>query len=297
MATPNYLGVTRSHLLARLRCVASGGERLRWDALGRAVRPTSEAAIALARLPRSAHVQTFQHPSVCTAHLPSCAHVHTARRPRRLCWSASAGGLPPCFATPRTRQDVVSAEAPWQLVQMAELIRRAEDLHLATLGLLGLEARAEIPEGAAAVVKHPSVLAIAGCVADAADIAEQLDALGRALPDDAVSITYEAVRDAAATDLAGGILDPHRAITAARVLDVQTGWPALAEALRVEAPANWDDLAVVDVLAQFRGAERQLVKRVLDDAGIPPDRSFADCSPEALLRLATGLDTASGLRR
>lgn len=184
-----------------------------------------------------------------------------------------------------------SASPAWALVQLAELVRRAEQLHLAALHVLPSEAGAEIPESAIVTVSVAEVDGLAAFASEAAEIAEHVRHLAQALPDGEVRIAYPDVHEAAAAELAQGILDPERVLVAARVLDVATGWPALAEALRVvDIPAGWSGWAPRGMLSAFRGADGQLVARALALAEIPPETGFADCAAEQLGRLADAID-------
>ncbi|HMJ95779.1 MAG TPA: hypothetical protein VK486_07995, partial [Thermoleophilaceae bacterium] len=120
----------------------------------------------------------------------------------------------------------------WRLVQIGELVRRAEQLHLGTMRLLPPEARSDIPEGAAATMTAAELEQLAATAAEGAEVADQVRDLAQGLPDEDTVIHHEDVRDAAAADLGAGMLDPERVLIAARVLDVATGWPALADGLR-----------------------------------------------------------------
>jgi hypothetical protein len=187
---------------------------------------------------------------------------------------------------------VTAHAAPaWQLVQIAELVRRAEELHLRAMNLLPPEARADIPERAVATMPAVEIEQLATAAAEGAEIAEQIRQLAQSLPDEDVEIAYEDVREAAAVDLARGMLDAERVLVAARVLDVASGWPALAETLRiVDIRDSWTDWTPRRMLSAFRGAGRQLVTLALQLADIPPETAYADCTAEQLARLADAID-------
>jgi hypothetical protein len=185
----------------------------------------------------------------------------------------------------------VHAAPAWQLVQIAELVRGAEELHLRAMNLLPPEARAEILEDAAATMPAAEIEQLANTAAEAAEIAEQIHQLALSLPDEDVEILYEDVREAAGADLARGMLDAERVLIAACVLDVATGWPALAETLRViDIRDSWTDWTPRRMLSAFRGAGRQLVTLALQLADIPPETAYADCTAEQLARLADAID-------
>jgi hypothetical protein len=179
----------------------------------------------------------------------------------------------------------------WRLVLIAELLCHVEQLHLVALRLLAPEARAEMPEGTAATMAAAEIEQLVATLTDGAEIAEQVHLLAQALPDEDIEIAYEDVRDAAAADLAGGLLDPERAFVAARVLDVGTGWPALADGLRtVDVHESWTDRTPRALLSAFRGAGRQLVRRAVQHAGLAPERAFDECHADELARLADAID-------
>lgn len=181
--------------------------------------------------------------------------------------------------------------AAWRIVQIGELVRRAEQLHLAVMHVLPPEASAEISAGAVAPMTAAEIEEIATHAGEAAEIAEQIRQLAQSLPGEDIEIGYADVRDSAAADLAHGVLDPDRVLVGARVLDVRIGWPALAEGLRaVDIRDSWTGWAPRGMLSSFRGAGRQLVSRALDLAGISPETAYADCTPEQLARLAQTID-------
>jgi hypothetical protein len=187
---------------------------------------------------------------------------------------------------------VTTHSAPaWQLVQIAELVRRAEQLHLGAMRLLAPETRAEMPVGTIATMSAAEIQQLAATAAEGAEIAEQMRQLAERLPGEDVEIAYEDVREAAATDLAQGVLDPYRVLVAARVLDVATGWPALAEALRVvDIRDSWTGWTPRRMLSAFRGAGRKLVSHALQLADVPTDAVYSDCTADQLARLAAAID-------
>jgi len=179
----------------------------------------------------------------------------------------------------------------WGLVQIAELVRRAEQTHLAVMRLLPGEARADLPEHASASMTGAAIQELQDLVAEGAEIVEQVGDLARSLPAEDVAITYEEVRSAAAADLAEGILDAERVLVAARVLDTEIGWPALAEGMRaVDIRESWTGSTPCATLCAFRGADRPVVKRALRLAEIPWEAGYHDCTADQLARLADVID-------
>lgn len=190
------------------------------------------------------------------------------------------------------------ATEAWTLVQAGALLRRADELLLECLRALGPEAHAGFPEDGVVALGAEGVERLHELLAELADVGDQARTLGDCLPADALELRYEDLRDAAAADLAGGIAEPRRALLAARTLDLADGWPALAEALRCgDAHADWVEVGVGKLLRRFRGAGAELVERVLAEAGVEHDATFAACDPARLDALADALDAHAARRR
>jgi len=232
--------------------------------------------------------------------------VHRAGAPASLACTVPAGlsdhpsvkgrrsrrAIPPIDAAEEEHRRVTETACPaWRLVQIAELVRRAEELHLRAMHLLPPAVRAEILEDAAARMPAAEIEQLTTAAAEGAEIAEQIRQLAQSLPDQDVEIAYEDVREAAAADLARGMIDAERVLVAARTLDVATGWPALAEALQVvDIRDSWVGWTPRRMLSAFRGSGRQLVSLALQLAEIPPETAYADCTPEQIARLANAID-------
>jgi hypothetical protein len=121
--------------------------------------------------------------------------------------------------------------AAWTVVQIAELVRADEGLLLRALGQLDPDARADMPDEGSWTLSGQDADELRTLLTQHRDIAEHLHALAELLPDHGVTTTYPEVRNGAAQALAEGILDPCLLIVTVSVLDVRTGWRALAEAL------------------------------------------------------------------
>jgi hypothetical protein len=183
-----------------------------------------------------------------------------------------------------------AGRAGWTLVQISELVRRAEQLLLDGITIVGPHAHAGMAANATIDLGEAQVRRVATVLSEGVEIAEQLELLAARLPDTTIADGWEAVRDAAATDLASGIVDPRRALVAARVLDVSHGWPALAASLAEgDAVSAWDRLTVEELLGRFRDADRRVVSQVVAEAGLEPGTCFAACPCEQLTALADGL--------
>ncbi len=180
--------------------------------------------------------------------------------------------------------------AGWTLVQLSELVRRAEQLLLDGITLVGPHIHAAMPADATIQLAPAELQRITASLAEGAEIAEQLELLAAHLPADAVDAGYDAVRDAAAADVASGIVDPHRVLLAARVLDAPHGWPALAASLAAgDVVSTWGRLTVGMLLGRFRGVDPETVERVVAAAGLKAGARFSDCPAEALDALADAL--------
>ncbi len=191
------------------------------------------------------------------------------------------------------------AAAPgWRLVEIAELVRRHQQLQMEALELLPSEACAEMPQGTDTEMFAADIERLTSIANESADIAEQVRHLAQSLPDEEVEIVYGDVCEAAAADLTDGMLDHERVLVAARVLDVRRGWPALAEGLRVvDIRDSWASATPRRTLSAFRGAGRALVSRALQAGGISSDAAYIDCAPEQLSSLADAIDELGGAWR
>lgn len=181
--------------------------------------------------------------------------------------------------------------AGWTLVQLAELVRRAEELLLDGITLVGPQVHADMAADTTIALSADEVRHVGAALSEGVELAEQLELLTARLPDGPVDADHDAVCEAAAADLARGIVDPRRALVAARVLDVERGWPALADSLTAgDVVAAWGDLTVERLLGRFRGADPHAVERVAAEAGlVEPDAPFSTCSPGRLAALAEAL--------
>jgi hypothetical protein len=178
----------------------------------------------------------------------------------------------------------------WTLIQVSELVRRAEELLLDGITLVGPHAHAGIGADATIELTPAELRRVAASLTEGVEIAEQLELLAARLPEERVEASYAAVRDAVAADLARGIVDPRRVVLAARILDVAHGWPALAASLAAgDVVSAWDGLTVELLLGRFRDADPGIVALVAAEAGVEPGARFCACPPPQLTALADGL--------
>lgn len=185
---------------------------------------------------------------------------------------------------------MTSAADVWTVVRVGDTLARAEQQLLAMLRLLDPHARATMPEEASWTLSASDLVQLRELLREQAETAELLTGLADALPVEAVHAVYAELREGAAGDLASGILDPDRAVLAAQALDTRTGWAALADALRAtDVRMLWPRLTLGELLGTFRGADRHSIRRLLADAGLTPETTFADCQPAKLQRLANVL--------
>src|SRR5262249_34061633 len=149
-----------------------------------------------------------------------------------------------------------AGRAGWTLIQLSELVRRAEELLLDGITLAGPHAHAGMPPHATIALSADELRRAAAALNEGVEIAEQLELLAGRLPDGAVEAGYDAVRDAAVAALANGIVDPRRVLLAARVLDAAHGWPALAASLAAgDVVSAWGELTLACLLGRFRDAD------------------------------------------
>lgn len=178
----------------------------------------------------------------------------------------------------------------WRIVQLAELLRSFG-------GLVG-GAEEELRDLTAsmapdAVVELPRerLAAIAALADDVLQLALRAQALAEALPDEPLDVDYDAIAEAAAAELAEGVLDPDRALLAARLLPRPAGWRALAHCLRaLDVRDAWQDLTVGELLGAFRDVAPVVAERTAEAAGIAAAAELADCTPEEIARLASALE-------
>jgi len=183
-----------------------------------------------------------------------------------------------------------AGRAGWTLIQISELVRRAEELLLDGVTLVGPHAHAGMPPDATIGLGAGELRRVAASLLEGVEISEQLELLAARLPDDRIDAPYDAVRDAVADDLATGIVEPRRVLLAARLLDVPTGWEALAASLAAgDVVSAWGALTVEELLGRFRGADPRAVAQVVEEAGLGAGMRFAACPAEQLAALATGL--------
>jgi hypothetical protein len=178
----------------------------------------------------------------------------------------------------------------WQLVQIAELLVRIERLGGRALRILG-EVDADLAEDASLSLSGEELAELSVLVLDLAQLAERVQELAEALSDAHVGVAYPDVAAAAAEELAHGIIDARRARLAVRLLDRDTGWRALAQALaQGDSHTAWEDTTIADLLGGFRGVDASEVRALAADAGLSADAEIAGCEPAEVLRLAACLE-------
>jgi hypothetical protein len=178
----------------------------------------------------------------------------------------------------------------WALVQISELVRRAEELLLDGIGLVGPHVHAAMPSDAVVELGVDEVRRATAALVEGGEISEQLELLAARLPGGGIAASYDEICDAAASDLAAGIVDPRRVLLAARLLDVPRGWTALAASLAAgDVVSAWGSLTVEALLGRFRDADPRVVAQVVEEAGLAPGTCFDACPAEQLGALAAGL--------
>jgi hypothetical protein len=180
--------------------------------------------------------------------------------------------------------------ASWLLLQIAELLRTGDDLLLPRLAALHA-VTPELGEDDAVVIAAHEAVALRALAESLAELAGRLQTLVEGVPGGEVEVVYDEVTAGAAEDLGHGIIDPERALLAARVLDVGIGWRALAHALRnADTHAAWDCTTVGGLLARFRGVDERMLRRVLAVAEVDAHAAFATCDEYTTARLASALE-------
>jgi len=179
----------------------------------------------------------------------------------------------------------------WSLLQLAELLRTVDEQVRHAMPILDEVAAGLCAQDGAARVGAGELARLREAGEALADLASRIHAIGDELPFEAVELDVEGLAAVALEDLAGGIIDPARARLAARTARAHDGWPALGRALRTsDAHTAWEGIGVGELLGSFRGAEPELVDRVLSVAELPADATFPACEPAAIGRLAVALE-------
>jgi hypothetical protein len=183
-----------------------------------------------------------------------------------------------------------AGRAGWTLIQISELVRRAEELLLDGVALVGPHAHAGMQAAATIELDADELRRVAVSLIEGVEISEQLELLAARLPAGGIEAPYDAVREAVAADLAAGIVEPRRLLLAARLLDVGEGWEALAASLTAgDVVSAWGGLTVETLLGRFREADPSVVAQVVEEAGLQPGTRFAECPAEQLATLAARL--------
>jgi hypothetical protein len=186
--------------------------------------------------------------------------------------------------------DAEEGRGGWQLVQIAELLVRIERLGGRALRILG-EVDGDLAEDASPRLSAEELAELCVLSLDVAQLAERLQGLAEALPAGQVAVAYPEVAAAAAEELAQGIIDAERARLAARLLDRDRGWRALARGLaQGDSHTVWEDTTVADLLGGFRGVSADEVRELAAAAGLTGDADIAACAPEEVARLAVSLE-------
>jgi len=193
-------------------------------------------------------------------------------------------------AYPGPVTDADEGRGGWQLVQVAELLLRVERLGGRTLRILG-EVDGDLAEDASPRLSSEEVAELSALVLDLAQLAERLQGLAEALPAGPVEVAYPEVAAAAGEELAQGIIDGERARLAARLLDRDRGWRALARGLaQGDSHTAWEETTIADLLGGFRGVSAGEARELAAGAGLSGDAEIAGCDPSEIVRLVASLE-------
>lgn len=189
---------------------------------------------------------------------------------------------------------MTATPAAWEVLQVAELIRSADVLLLQ--GLSTLQAvTPNIQDGYEVPLDADDVEQLHAVAEHLAEVVDQMRVLVERLPTEGIEVAHDAIAERADADLAGGIIDPARALLAARVLPAVAGWRSLAHALRTaDTHLAWETTTVEEVLAAFRGRSDAAVAHIMACAQIEPGARFASCDEPTTARLAAALEDHVG---
>lgn len=184
------------------------------------------------------------------------------------------------------------ASQAWKVVQIGELIRELEQLYLDLMQTVGLEASASMGERATITLDRDETQRLAERVEASHDLTDELcDLVEHLSKNHTLHVTFDDAREGAAADFQNGILDARRAMLAARLLNRERGFAALAGALRSsDATAAWGSTTLETILSAFRNVDTGVREQVAHDAHLAPGATLAACAPDELVTLATVLE-------
>jgi len=186
---------------------------------------------------------------------------------------------------------MAAADHGWRLLRIAELLRTVERHQDRALRIVyKLDPR--MPPSFAITLRRAAVELLRHEVAEIAQLVEQLDMLGEGIPDQAIPVAYDDVRDSAEQVLRQSTsVDPATVLLAAQLLDRPAGLHALADGLRSsDAYTTWATTTVGSLLGAVRGVSPQLARRIATAARLAPGTEISGCHPDEVAQLAEQLD-------
>ncbi|HMJ02148.1 MAG TPA: hypothetical protein VK506_04350 [Conexibacter sp.] len=185
----------------------------------------------------------------------------------------------------------------WRLAQLRSLADEARALAETLAGRLDAFDPAAIRPGEDVTLAAPELSRALDNALELQDVADTVAVLagGVGQPRDALTIPTDALANASATAMRGGI--GHRAtlLLSASLLTPSVGLAALADAIVMDASltTQWYELTVRDLLGAFRDVDPALVERVCRSATVDPSAGWTSLDIEAVTRLAGALHTAA----
>lgn len=182
----------------------------------------------------------------------------------------------------------------WRLVQLAQLGRDVEVLARNMRELLEDFDGDELVAIGSATLDRDQRDALLNDVCALRDAADQVGMLGGELAprEDALTLSVEAVAEAAAETLSDGSGNIALVQLAARMLHREDGFTALAEGIEADPVAHasqWGDMTIGALLCAFRDADEQATAWVCASAGVSVDALWTALDVDALARLAWAL--------
>ncbi len=177
----------------------------------------------------------------------------------------------------------------WVALQLADLLHSVEERLGSAVSVVSVvDADGDFSD---VVLRAHDVVRVKEAATEFVEHASWILALAEQLPDGDLEVSHSDLVEAAALDLATGIIDPARVLLAMGVMPMGTAWRALALALRTtDFQTAWGDLTLGRVLnAPFDG-QPQLAERVLAITDLRDDDAFSSCDETSLERLATALE-------
>lgn len=191
------------------------------------------------------------------------------------------------------REDA-DARTAWSLVQIGRLAEAVEELGARIRALLEPFDPDELQDEGGVAFPADRWHVVMDDVCALRDTAEQLGMIGGSFTPRyrKLSVDVDEIGDAATRALTEGASQLWTIELAARLLDYERGFPALADAIEIDplgCVAGWDDTTVGGLLSAFRGEDAGRAAAVCEAAGVSPEARWASLGWETLVSICAAL--------